>query len=142
PSYATDVKITFSIPQHATFQGVSPQSPFTCVGPAIGSPGDVVCTASKVGDFHSDVFIEIKMNIDAATPVGTALNFAANLSPSDAVQPQQPVQVTTTVVAPAEFNTTLVSPASAEPGDTFANTVTVTNKGPGSAVNTQVTFVL
>jgi uncharacterized repeat protein (TIGR01451 family) len=140
PSYATDVKITLTLPQHVFFESISPDSPFTCVTPAVGSSGDVVCTAKKVGDTNPGGEIDLQIMIDPATPVGTVLTFPSTLACSDAVQqPPPPVQTSTTVTAPATLTTSLAAPDSVEPGDTFPNTVTVTNAGPGTA-STSVTF--
>lgn len=141
PSNATDVKITLSLPQHVFFREAWWDSPFACVTPPVGSPGDIICTAKKVGETDLGS-IGFDIGFDPATPVGTTLVFSATLTSSDAVQSPQLQQASVTVIPPAVFMTTLVSPASVEPGDTFANDVTLTNQGPNPAVNTVVTFSL
>jgi uncharacterized repeat protein (TIGR01451 family) len=139
PSYASDVKVTYAIPEHARFNAAYWPDPFSCVTPPVGSAGDVVCTAKKL--FSSTPFIEVDTTIDPATPLGTKLVFKATLACSDA-PPLDPLQSVVTVVEPATLVTSLSSPASAEPGSTFANTVTVRNIGPGAAVDTQVQFTV
>jgi uncharacterized repeat protein (TIGR01451 family) len=137
PSYASDVKLTYSIPEHATFNAVHWPAPLSCVTPPVGSAGDVVCTAKQLFLFTG--FVEVDMTIDPTTPLGTKLVFTATLTCSDAPS-LDPLQRVVTVVEPANLVTSLASPASAAPGDTFANTVTVTNTGPAAAIDTQVQF--
>ncbi|HEV8435208.1 MAG TPA: DUF11 domain-containing protein [Thermoanaerobaculia bacterium] len=139
PSYATDVKITFSLPQHVFLRQASWDKVFTCLTPPIGSPGDVVCTAKKVGP-DDPTTIEVSATVDPTTPVGTILSFVATPTCSDAAPPPHPLQTNITVIAPANLEWSIVSPAFVEPGDTFANNVTVTNSGPSAAVNTIVAF--
>jgi hypothetical protein len=135
PSYATDVKITVSVP--GVFWSASWDPSLTCVTPSSTSPG-TVCTAKKLG--ASAGFINIRFSISPSVTAGTTLYVTATMTCSDPMAPPRPAWAGVTILDPAFVMVSADSPASVEQGATFASNVTVENAGPVAAVDAQVVF--
>ncbi|HEY2094682.1 MAG TPA: hypothetical protein VGJ81_22710 [Thermoanaerobaculia bacterium] len=139
PSYASNATITISMPPHTTYDGGYWESWFHCTEPAIGTRGDLVCTASNLGNIEGD-FVELLARVDPDTVPGATLTFDATLTCSDALNPNQSTQGSLTVTPPADAGVSLAAPAEVNPGDTFNATLTATNKGPNPALNVTLIY--
>lgn len=134
PSMATDVKLTITVPAGATYDSYSANSSnLKCTEPPKGGHGDLVCTASSLGYQYNDLAVNLRVD-PAATP-GTVITIPATLTASDSTKPPLTTTGSLTVAAPANLKVTLSSPSTVIPGDSYSNTVTVTNMGPGNALN-------
>jgi uncharacterized repeat protein (TIGR01451 family) len=139
PSDASTTTITISMPEHTTFAFGSAGYGFHCVAPAVGTRGDLVCTAPNLANGAND-YIELGASIDLDAVPGSTLTFEASLTSSGAVNPNQSAQGLVTITPPADIGISLASPSSVNPGDTFNATVTVTNKGPNPALNVVIAY--
>lgn len=138
PSPATDVKITITVPPGAAYDSYSAHfNTFKCTEPPKGGQGDLVCTASALDSGASDA-IEMTVRVDPAVKPGTVITFPATLTCPTALKPSQSITGSTTVAAPANLRVTLSSAPTVVPGDSYLNTVTVTNAGPGNALNVRL----
>jgi len=142
PSTAHHVQITDAVPANATFVSASvadPLAAFTCITPAVGTGGNIVCAAPaldirSVSDQPAFLFT---FRINNGVSAGTVLTNTATISAdeSDPNSANNSASRSTTVTTqPASAD---VSVATAGGGDTF--TVTVTNAGPNDAANVTLT---
>ncbi|HEY2323946.1 MAG TPA: CARDB domain-containing protein [Thermoanaerobaculia bacterium] len=139
PSMATDVKLTITVPAGATYESYSASSNvLKCTEPPKGGHGDLVCTASSLA--YPDDDVEVNLRVDPAATPGTVITIPATLTASDSTKPPQTTTGSLTVAAPANLKVTLSSPSTVIPGNSYSNTVTVTNMGPGKALNVELTL--
>lgn len=142
PSPADNLTVTFSLPASATF--VSATSDFSgmqCSTPPVGSAGDVVCSISSITDI-APRSIDVQVLIDPTLPAGRVLKFPVSIACSYATNPNISQVATVTVSPPADLSVQLSAPASAYTGDTFADTMTVTNNGPAEAEDVAITLAV
>lgn len=140
-SPATDVKITITIPPGTWYVGYRASGWFQCTEPPRYGQGDLLCTAQYLTTPQSD-YVEAEVTIDPYVKPGTVITFPVTMTAPYAINKSQSLSGSLTVTATANLATTLSSPSTVVPGDSYANTVTVTNKGPGNAPNTTVDFTL
>jgi uncharacterized repeat protein (TIGR01451 family) len=76
--------------------------------------------------------------IPPSTPPGTILTFNETLTSSDALKSPQTATGFIQVVAAADLAVAMTAPSSANIGSTYDTVVTVTNNGPGPALNARV----
>jgi|GEM_PF-3687857 len=130
PSYATDVKITVSVP--GGFESATWDPALTCVTGAT-----TVCTAKKLGASTGSINIRFRVGRYSG---GTTLYVTATMTCSDAVASSPPSWAGVTILDPAFVMVSADSPESVAQGTTFASNVTVYNTGPAAAVDAQVEF--
>jgi uncharacterized repeat protein (TIGR01451 family) len=143
PANASDVKLTLSVPPGTTYVGLSyyDPNPLTCTEPPKGGQGDVVCTASSLAlSRNAYLGVGVAVFIDRATAPGTVITFPATLTASNATTASQTVSGSLTVIDPADISVAMSAPAAVFLGDTFQTTITVTNNGPGVALNPVVAY--
>jgi hypothetical protein len=145
PSPAADLKVTITIPTGATYDGAydAPHD-MQCDAPPVGAAGTLTCTAASLavspqipgGGFSRSVTLVPR--IDPATPPGTVLPFQVTISSSNALQPSQSVTLSVTVVPPADLSVSANAPSELTAGDLLVTNVTLTNNGPGDAIEPEV----
>ncbi|HEX3109232.1 MAG TPA: hypothetical protein VHU41_09070, partial [Thermoanaerobaculia bacterium] len=140
-SAADDVTITITIPAWSQYVGHRASGWFQCTEPPRYGHGDLVCKAQGLNSPSSDT-IEADIIVDPYAAPGTVITFPVTLTSPWIIKSPQSLSGSLNVTATADLTTTLVSPATVVPGDSYTNTMTVTNKGPGNAVNTSVDFTL
>ena len=102
PNDAANLTLTTSIPASSVFQSIVPPAGWTCSTPAIGSAGQVTCTAQTLSNGGSVQFT-LTESVVCATPDGTSIaNSAAvtstTLDPNP--NPQNSASVSITVSNP------------------------------------------
>jgi len=134
-----DVKVTLTVPLGATYVSYFAQG-LTCTEPPKGGQGDLVCTGANLGlggGYEADLFVRF----DPTLLPGTVITFPETLTcPTATTRPTQTTSTSVTIVQPADLHAEMSAPASVHAGDTFLTTITLTNRGPGAAVEPRVTY--
>lgn len=125
---AWSVRLTMTIPPHATFVG-------GCPGWANVEFGDIVCTISSLPGRYTDSreTVELDFMLDPKVPLGP-LSFPVSLTCDNAPNVVDRDTATIQVVAPADVSIAMTSPSVVSGGTVYDNVVTVTNNGPGEAL--------
>jgi hypothetical protein len=145
PSDASDFKVTIAIPAGATYDGsYFATSGVACDGP-VGSAGNVICTAPSLAATPNPAgsytgIVDLTPQIDPSTPPGTVLTFQVTMTASNALQPSQSATAPVTVVTPADLAVTATAPAAVSAGGTIVTNITLTNNGPGDAIDLSVGY--
>ena len=139
-----DFQLTLSVPPGTNYAGylVNPRgNPLKCTEPPKGGLGDLVCSASSLLVPNSDVTaVDLAVFVDPTAAPGLVITFPATLTSSNAVNPSQSASGSLNVVEGAELKLEMSAAPSAAPGDTFLTTITLTNRGPGPAINPVVNY--
>jgi len=142
PSTAHHVQLVDAVPANATFVSATiadPLAVFTCTTPAVGTSGNITCTAATLDSRISSeqpTFI-FTFRVNNGVPAGTVLTNTATLSgdESDPVTSNNTASRTTSVTAQAPAAD--VSVATTGGGSTFS--VVVSNAGPNDAATVSLT---
>lgn len=137
-AYAMDVRLTMTIPPGATFSGASAG----CAGPPAGQTGDVVCSLPYLntpinGPNYGLATLEFIVKLDPAALPGP-LAFPVTLTCTNNSNPPATGTAKIQVLALADVTIAMTSPSVVNAGSVFDNVVTVTNNGPGAAVQPRV----
>lgn len=135
---ASTVQLDDILPPGTTFVSLTPAAGWNCVTPAVGANGTVTCTIPLM-DPGSDVFTLI---INSPSTPGTVSNTATVTSPSENAPGNESSTQNTIVSNVADLAITKTAPASVESGGQLEFTITVTNNGPDTATNVDVTDIL
>jgi uncharacterized repeat protein (TIGR01451 family) len=140
PSPAADFKLTIPVPAGTSFEKSFATSGLTCAGPPIGAQGNLVCTANIVGNV-SGFSVTALVRVDPAAAFGTVVTFPVTLTSSTATTPSQTKSASLTVVQAADLHAAVSAPATVMAADTFLTTITLTNDGPGPALDASIAYV-
>jgi len=142
PSTAHHVQLVNAVPANATFVSASIADPlaiFSCTTPAVGTSGNITCTASTLdprtsSDQPSFLFT---FRVDNGVAAGTVLTDTATLSAddSDPVTSNNTASRTATVTSQAPAADVSVSTTGGGP----AFSITVSNTGPNDAASVTLT---
>lgn len=139
PDAASNLVVTDTLPPGAAFQAAGSSSGCALTGTSGGSQ-IVTCTAASLANGATLAFT---IAATAPTVTGPATNTATVSSGSSDPAPNNNNAVfTTNVITAADLKLDKSGPVSAEPGTTFAYTLTVQNLGPSAAPDVTVTDFL
>jgi uncharacterized repeat protein (TIGR01451 family) len=138
PSTATNIQVTDILPVGVTYQSDSPSQGSYNSGTGIWSVGSLVNAASAT--------LTITATVDTGTGGSTITNTAA-IAHVDQYDPHTGDNSDSAVIYPIEISADLsliktVNNATPNTGDAITYTITVTNSGPDTATNIQVTDLL
>ncbi len=142
PSAADNATLVESLPANTTFVSFSSPAGWTCMTPAVGGTGNVVCTALNVAASTAANF-SLVVKVNAGTANGTVISDTATASSSvtDPVSSNNSATASTAVGTTAGAELTVTNTASPNPvvvGNNLTFTQVVTNTG--SAAATSATF--
>jgi len=134
----SDGTLRISIPPGTTYYSNAGSIAATCVHPAVGASGELVCS----GDHWESTTTEyLTLKVDAGVPTGAQFQMSASVSSTTDTTPSDNVETwTVTVIDYTDIVTTLSGPSTIVAGTTAEYTATVTNSGANAAKNVQVTF--
>jgi len=139
PNTATSVVMTDDLPASLLFQSITPAAGFTCITPAVGTSGTIICTGGTLANAQTVTFTLVTTIAPSATSsivngvfVGTAENDPVDGNSTDTSGG--------VVVGTADLVISKTTTATqATTGSTITYTITVTNNGPDAAENVVVT---
>jgi uncharacterized repeat protein (TIGR01451 family) len=137
---ATNVTMSDSLPSGTTFQSITTPPGWTCTTPAVGSNGTVSCTNQSfaVGSANFTLVVRVAPN----TANNSSLSNTATVSSatSDPTTSNNSSSQTTTVQQSADLRLSKTSnPPDPAVNGNFDYVITITNDGPSTATNVQVT---
>lgn len=137
PSAARTVNVGDQIPAGTAFQALSVPSGWSCIKPAVGTPGptSTTCTVSMLSPGVS-VSFTLTLHIAAAAAEGTDLCNMATVSTttSDPLTLNNSSRTCGTIWARADLRVTQTASTTGKPGKGTATfTITVTNLGPSDS---------
>jgi len=142
PSAADNATLVEAVPANTTFVSMAAPAGWTCLTPAVGGTGNVVCTTlNLLGSTAANFSMVVKVN--AGTANGTVITDTATVSSSvsDPVSSNNSASASTVVGATAAAELTVTNSASPNPvvaGNNITYTQVVTNTG--SVAATGATF--
>jgi hypothetical protein len=142
---ASDVTITVTIPNGATYEGSNADPNFhnNCTEPPLESPGTLVCKVPSMpsswatNEIHPSDLV-VLARIDSTVTPGTVITFPVAMTGSNAAVPSQSANAALTVAAPADLTIAVNTPAEVTAGDIFVSVITLTNNGPADAIEPSV----
>ena len=131
PDTASNVNLVDSVPSGTTFVSLSEPAGWSCLTPAPGDVGDVLCSIASLG-VGSAVFT-LTVEVDAGT-AGTEISNSATVTSSseDPDESDNTGSASTTVATPATLTGTKTVSGTFAPGGAVTYTVVLTNSGPGT----------
>jgi uncharacterized repeat protein (TIGR01451 family) len=142
PSAATGASLTETTPPNTNFQSIVPAAGWSCITPAKGASGIIVCTNPSFAAGAATFTVVLQVN--AATAAGTAINDTITVN-SSTTDPNSANNTTTAadVVATAAqadlITTNSAAPTSVAAGSNVTYTQSVTNNGPLAAASPSFT---
>lgn len=142
-SAASNVSFSTALPPGTVFVSNTVPAGFTCTTPAVNANGIVACTAPALASGTGDGFI-ITVRINENAACNTVLTNIANVTSAtpDPNATNNISTVETIVQTQSDLSVNVVAPATAAPDTSAIYTVTVTNAGPSSSVNTTLNNAL
>jgi uncharacterized repeat protein (TIGR01451 family)/fimbrial isopeptide formation D2 family protein len=138
PSTATNAAMNDLLPAGVTFQSITTPSGWICTIPTVGSTGTVNCTNPSFALGATTFTLVVKVDPSLTTNLSNTATIAS--STTDSNSSNNSATQTTTVTPSADLRLSkTANPASPSVGGTFNYTITVTNDGPSTATNVQVT---
>jgi uncharacterized repeat protein (TIGR01451 family) len=133
PSAADNATLVEAVPANTTFVSVSAPAGWTCLTPAIGSTGNVVCsTLSMAGGTAATFSLIVKVNSGTANGTVITDTATASSSVSDPNSSNNTATASTVVGTTAQAELTVTNAASPNPviaGNNITYTQVVTNTG-------------
>ncbi len=138
PVLAINAVMNDPLPAGTTFQSMTTPSGWTCTTPTVGTTGTVNCTDPSFGVGSATFTVVVKVNSTQAVNLSNTATISSSILDSDASNNSS--TQTTTVIQSADLRLSKTStPTSPAVGGAFNYTITVTNDGPSTATNVQVT---
>jgi uncharacterized repeat protein (TIGR01451 family) len=138
PVSATSAVMNDPLPAGTTFQSITTPSGWTCTTPTVGTTGTVNCTNPSFAVGSATFTVVVKVNSTQNANLSNTATVTSSVLDSDASNNSS--TQTTTVIQSADLKISkTATPASPAVGGAFNYTVTVTNDGPSTATNVQVT---
>jgi large repetitive protein len=138
PVSATSAVMNDPLPAGTTFQSITTPSGWTCTTPTVGTTGTVNCTHPSFAVGSATFTVVIKVNSTQTTNLSNTATVTSSVLDSDASNNSS--TQTTVVIQSADLKLSkTATPASPAVGGAFNYTITVTNDGPSTATNVQVT---
>ena len=141
PSAADNATVVTTIPANTTFVSIAAPVGWSCVTPAIGGTGNVVCTNVNMAGLTAATF-SLVTKVNAGTANGTVITqtVSANSSAIDSNSANNTATATTVVgtTAPNLMVTNVAAPNPVQVGNNITYTQVVTNTGTTAA--TTATF--
>jgi uncharacterized repeat protein (TIGR01451 family) len=140
PSAADNATLVEAVPANTTFVSMSAPAGWSCVTPAVGGTGNVVCTALTMAGSTAATFSMVVM-VTAGTPNGTVITDTATASSSvsDPNSSNNTASASTVVGTTAQAELTVTNAASPNPvevGNNLTFTQVVTNTGSAATTGT------
>lgn len=144
PSDALSVELSDTLPPNTTFVSATQTSgpAFTCVGPAVGSPGTITCNRALGFAPAATATFSFVLNVSpsATGPITNTAGITALTS--DPAPGNNSSMTTATVGQSADLTVVKSAPATAVAGATLTYTLTASNVGPSNAANVVLTDLL
>jgi uncharacterized repeat protein (TIGR01451 family) len=141
PSAADNATYVAAVPANTTFVSIAAPAGWSCLGPAVGSTGNEVCTNSNMAASTAATFTLV-VKVNAGTANGTIISdsVSASSSASDPNSSNNTASVNTVVgtTAPDLTVSNVASPNPVQAGNNITYTQVVTNTGATAA--TSATF--
>jgi len=136
PDDGSTVELQDTLPGTMTFVSISqgPGPAMPCTTPAVGSGGLISCTTATFPAGATTTFT-LTGHIPAGTPSGTVFNNTATVSASNDPNGENNSSFTELIVSSADVGVVKSGPASVTAGTNISYTITVTNGGPDTALN-------
>ncbi len=143
PSAAPLGTFTEALPANTSFVSFATPTGWTCTTPAVGATtGNINCTIASIAA-NSTAQFPLVVQVVAGTAPGTVISATAKAGPTtNDVSPTNNNSTATTIVAgPTQADVAILKTASPQPvnqGTNLTYTLQVTNNGPATATNVQV----
>jgi uncharacterized repeat protein (TIGR01451 family) len=138
PVPAINAVMNDPLPAGTTFQSITTPSGWTCTTPTVGTSGTVNCTHPSFAAGSATFTVVVKVNPTQTANLSNTATIASSTLDTDSSN--NSATQTTTVTPSADLKLSKTStPASPSVGGNFTYTITVTNDGPSTATNVQVT---
>jgi uncharacterized repeat protein (TIGR01451 family) len=135
---ATSAVMNDPLPAGTTFQSMTTPSGWTCTTPTVGSTGTVNCTNPSFAIGSATFTLVVKVNPTQTANLSNTATIASSVLDTDTSNNSATQATAVRTSADLRLSKT-ATPASPAVGGTFNYTVTVTNDGPSTATNVQVT---
>ncbi|HEX3582855.1 MAG TPA: C25 family cysteine peptidase [Thermoanaerobaculia bacterium] len=151
PATGTGVQWVMSVPSGTNFQSLTPPAGWTCVTPAVGATsGTITCTYSTAFATATTSAFTPVFAVNAATATGTTITGSATVTingvtTADNVPANNTASDTTLVTASTNADVAIVksvSPNSIGNGQYTNYTFVITNNGPATATNVNISDTL
>jgi len=143
PSAADNAALVEAVPANTTFLSIAAPAGWTCVTPAVGATGNVVCTnPSMVGSTAATFTMLVKVNSGVANGTVITNTAAVSSSVSDPNSVNNTASASTIVGTTAQAEMTVTNSASPNPvvaGTDITYTQNATNVGTATATNPTIT---
>jgi uncharacterized repeat protein (TIGR01451 family) len=143
PSAADNAALVEAGPANTTFLLIAAPAGWTCITPAVGATGNVVCTnPSMVGSTAATFTMLVKVNSGVANGTVITNTAAVSSSVSDPNSTNNTASASTIVGTTAQAEMTVTNSASPNPvlaGSDITYTQTATNVGAATATNPSIT---
>ena len=142
PSAATGASFTETTPANTNFQSITPPAGWSCITPAKGASGIILCTDPSFAAGTATFTIALQVN--AATAAGTAINDTVTVNssttdPNSANNTATAADVVATAAQSDLITTNSAAPTSVAAGSNVTYTQSVTNNGPLAAASPSFT---
>jgi uncharacterized repeat protein (TIGR01451 family) len=147
PSAASTVVLTDTLSTSTTYvsSGTTPAG-WTCVTPAVGSTGAIVCSNASVANGASATFTFVAKVIAGTAPATVITNsVGVSTTTTDPTSANNTATASVTVTSPSQADMAITMIATPEPvtqGNSLVYALTISNNGPASADNVVVTDTL
>lgn len=133
PDAASDVRVTDAVPTGTDFVSATPSQ-----GSCALSSGTVTCELGILAN-GAAATMTLTVNPTQGGPISNSAGVTADADDPDSGN-NSDTEITTVELVPADVSVTKVAqPTRVGPGDDIVYTITVTNAGPGTATNVEVT---
>ena len=148
PTDAATVSLSDPIPANTTFVSAAPTSgpasgpAFTCITPAVGGTGSIVCSAPSLVSGGTVVFTFVVKTSSSANGTVISNTASATSATPDPLPANNSATFGTSAGAVADVAIVKTAPATGTAGGNLSYTVTLTNNGPSDAAGVSLSDVL